>query len=281
MVCKEVVRCPIHGLLYPHEVKDGRCVHCNEPVEVRGREKMSKSKKNVVDPEEMIDRYGADTTRLFCLFASPPEKDLDWSDQGVEGCSRFLNRVWRIVSDHLDLVQEASLPGRGEVFQGADQALHRKTHKTIRKVTEDIDRFHFNTAISAIMELVNSIYQFESNTQTAPRLLREAIEMVVLTLSPFVPHIAEELWRALGYKESIIKTVWPEYDPVAVAEEEMLVVIQVNGKLRDRMRVPVSLGEEDLKQAALGRERVRAFIEGKEIKRVIVVPKKLVNVVCG
>ncbi len=280
MVCKEVLRCPTHGLLYPHDVKDGRCIQCDRSVEIGGKEKMSKSKKNVVDPEEMIDHYGADTTRLFCLFASPPAKDLDWSDQGVEGCSRFLNRVWRIVSSHLDTIQRAPLPKMGDVFEGADQELHRKTHRTIQKVTEDIERFHFNTAISAIMELVNMIYQFESRTEAAPSVLREAIQATILALSPFVPHIAEELWRAIGKKESISKTTWPEYDPVATTDAEMLVVIQVNGKLRDRMSVPFSYGEDELKQAALGRERVRTFTAGKKVKRVVVVPRKLVNIVC-
>jgi leucyl-tRNA synthetase len=281
MVCKEVLRCPTHGLVYPHEVEDGRCVHCNRPVEVGSKEKMSKSKRNVVDPEYLIARYGADTTRLFCLFASPPEKDLDWSDQGVEGSSRFLHRVWRMVFESLDTIQRAELPGSGDVFEGEDQVLHRKTHKTIKKVTEDIERFHFNTAISAIMELVNAIYQFESKSETASPVLREAIEVTVLLLSPFVPHITEELWHTLGKRESVIQTAWPEHDPRATAEQEILVVIQINGKLRDRMRVSASFGDVDVKKAALKRERVRSLIAGKPIKKVIVVPKKLVNVVCG
>jgi len=281
MVCKEVVRCPSHGLLYPDEVKDGRCVHCDRPVEVGGKEKMSKSKKNVVDPEYLIDRYGADTTRLFCLFASPPEKDLDWSDQGVEGSSRFLHRIWRMVFNRLETIQKAPLPGPGDAFDGVAQMLHRKTHQTIKKVTDDIERFHFNTAISAIMELVNAVYQFDAKTETASSVLREAIEITVILLSPFIPHITEELWHTLGKRESVMQTKWPEYDPGATAEEEMLVVIQINGKLRDRMSVPVLFGDEDLKQAALSRERVQTFTEGKKIRKVIVVPKKLVNVVCG
>ncbi len=242
---------------------------------------MSKSKRNVVDPEYLIDRYGADTTRLFCLFASPPEKDLDWSDQGVEGSSRFLGRVWRTVFNRLNAIEGASLPRPGDAFEGPEQALHRKTHRTIKKVTEDIERFHFNTAISAIMELVNGIYQFDSESETAPSVLREAIEMTVLLLSPFVPHIAEEFWHILRKTESILLSEWPENDSSATAEEETLVVIQVNGKLRDRMTVPVSHGEEDLKDAALGRERIRALTMGKRIEKVIVVPNKLVNVVCG
>jgi leucyl-tRNA synthetase len=281
MVCKEVVRCARHGLLYPNEVNGGRCIHCDRVVEVRGTEKMSKSKKNVVDPEYLIDRYGADTTRLFCLFASPPEKDLDWSDQGVEGSSRFLNRVWRMVFNRLDVIKKAPLPGSGDVLEGAEQELHRKTHRTIKKVTEDIDRFHFNTAVSAIMELVNAIYQFDAKTGRGGAVLREAIETAITLLSPFVPHIAEELWRTLGKTESMVQTPWPEFDPAATVEEMILVVIQVNGKLRDRMSVPISLGEEDVKEAALSRDRVRGSTGGKQIKRVIVIPGKLVNVVCG
>jgi leucyl-tRNA synthetase len=172
MVCKEVIRCPSHGLLYPDEVKDGHCTHCGKPVEIGGKEKMSKSKKNVVDPEYLIARYGADTTRLFCLFASPPEKDLDWSDQGVEGSSRFLHRVWRMVLNRLENVEGVSSPAAGEIFEGAERELHRRTHRTIKKVTDDIDRFHFNTAISAIMELVNAVYQFDSEGEPVSTLSR-------------------------------------------------------------------------------------------------------------
>ena len=281
MVCKEVLRCPTHGLLYPEEVRDGRCIQCDRSVEIGGKEKMSKSKKNVVDPEYLIDRYGADTTRLFCLFASPPEKDLDWSDQGVEGSSRFLHRVWRMVFQRMSVIKGAELPRPGAGFEDMDLELHRKTHRTIKKVTEDIDRFHFNTAISAIMELVNVIYQFESKTSQSASVLREAIEMSVVLLSPFVPHIAEELWHALGFRESVLLTEWPQYDSAATVEEEVLIVIQVNGKLRDRMSVPVSMEDEDLKKNALSRPRIQTFTQGKEIRKAIVVPRKLVNIVCG
>jgi leucyl-tRNA synthetase len=280
MVCKEVLRCPNHGLLYPEEVEEGRCARCDRQVEVGGREKMSKSKKNVVDPEYLIDRYGADTTRLFCLFASPPEKDLDWSDQGVQGSSRFLHRVWRMVSSRLNAINGIARPGPDDVFEEPEQVLRRKTHQTIQKVTEDIERFHFNTAISAIMELVNTIYQFDAKTEAARAVLREAIETTIVILSPFVPHISEELWQTLGREKSVIEIPWPEFDPDATAEEEMLVIIQINGKLRDRVSVPVSIGEDDLKKTALNRQRVRTFTEGKQIKKIIVVQKKLVNVVC-
>jgi len=287
MVCKEVYECPKDGYLYPEEVeeRDGsvRCRKCSGPVSVGRLEKMSKSKKNVVDPEHLIEQYGADTARMFCLFASPPEKDLDWSDQGVEGSARFLNRVWRLIYEqHRDLQDLKPFPF-GTVLGGDQKSLRQKAHKAIKKVTEDIERFHFNTAISAVMELVNEIYVSEvkdGKDETSHRVMRESIETVIVLLSPFVPHFAEELWEALGNRESIVKTPWPGYDPEAVQEDEVLIVIQVNGRLRDRMKIPASYGEEEIKTWALKSERIRKLVEGKKIQRVILVPKKLVNIVC-
>jgi leucyl-tRNA synthetase len=287
MVCKEVYECPQDGYLYPEEVEDLgesiRCRKCSGPVSVGRLEKMSKSKKNVVDPEYLIEKYGADTARMFCLFASPPEKDLDWSDQGVEGSARFLNRVWRLFHEQQDALTDVKPLPVGAVLEGDPKSLRQKTHKAIKKVTEDIERFHFNTAISAVMELVNEIYVSEvkdKKDEISDRVMRESLEMVVVLLSPFVPHFAEELWEGLGNRESIIKTRWPDYDPEAVLEEEILIVIQVNGRLRDRMTIPASYGEEEVKAWALKSERIRKLVEGKKIKRVILVPKKLVNIVC-
>jgi len=287
MVCKEVYECSKHGYLFPDEVeKRGEafyCRKCGEQITVGRLEKMSKSKKNVVDPEYLIEKYGADTARMFCLFASPPEKDLDWSDQGVEGSSRFLNRVWRLFYDHHDGFKDVKPFPFGISLEGDQKSLRQKTHKTIKKVTEDIERFHFNTAISAIMELVNEIYVSgikDHTDETSRRVMREAIGTAVVLLSPFVPHFAEELWESLGNKESIIKNPWPDHDREAIVEEEILIVIQVNGKLRDRMTIPASYGEEEAKAWALKSERIQKLIEGKEIKRVILVPKKLVNIVC-
>jgi leucyl-tRNA synthetase len=287
MVCKEVYECPKDGYLFPDEVEEGGegilCRKCGNQISIGRLEKMSKSKKNVVDPEYLIEKYGADTARMFCLFASPPEKDLDWSDQGVEGSARFLNRVWRLFYEqHRHLQNVKPLPF-GSVLEGDQKSLRQKTHKTVKKVTEDIERFHFNTAISAIMELVNEIYVSEIKDRTdemSRRVVREAIEAVVVLLSPFVPHFAEELWEALGNRESIVKTQWPDYDPEAVLEDEILIVIQVNGRLRDRMTIPASYGEEEVKTWALKSERIRKLVEGKEIKRVILIPRKLVNIVC-
>jgi len=285
MVCKETQECPKHGYLFPHEVEDGHCARCGSPVISGKTVKMSKSKKNVVDPQALIDAYGADTVRMFCLFASPPEKDLEWSNQGVEGAFRFLNRVWRLVVDNLEQIRAV------KVFDGtADlpedlRKIHRKVHQTIKKVTTDIeDRFHFNTAISAVMELVNEVYQFLGTEnsgrggQTFP-ILREAVEAIIILLSPVVPHITEELWQMIGRQESILKTPWPVYREEALSVESRLVVLQVNGKVRSRIEVPVTFGDEDLKKVALADERVQRFIEGKPVKKVIVVKGKLVNVV--
>jgi leucyl-tRNA synthetase len=287
MVCKEVLECPKDGYLFPDEVeRKGEAFHCRKcgGQVVGGRlEKMSKSKRNVVDPEYLIEKYGADTARIFCLFAAPPEKDLDWSDQGVEGSFRFLNRVWRLFFEQVSQLRNAASLPIGTSVEGDAKLLRQKTHKTIKKVTEDIERFHFNTAISAIMELVNEIYGSEAKNRdddVSRRLMREAIETTVVLLSPFVPHFAEELWEALGNKESVIQRAWPDYDPEAVLEDEVLIVVQVNGKVRDRITVPASYGEEEIKAWALKSERIQKLTEGKAIKRVILVPQKLVNIVC-
>jgi leucyl-tRNA synthetase len=289
MVCKEVYECPRDGYLFPEEVEgegEGevfRCRKCGGSIAVGRLEKMSKSKRNVVDPEYLIEKYGADTARMFCLFAAPPERDLDWSDQGVEGSARFLNRVWRLVYEQQPRLRGVKPPAFETLLEGEAKTLRQKTHKTIKKVSDDIERFHFNTAISAVMELVNEIYASEvkdRDDDASRRVMREAMESTALLLSPFVPHFAEELWEAMGHTESILRRSWPDYDEKAVQEEEILIVIQVNGKLRDRMTIPASYGEEEVKAWALRSERIQKMLEGREIKRVILVPKKLVNVVC-
>ncbi len=284
MVCKETEECPTHGYLFPDEVKDGRCVHCQAEVMIGNTVKMSKSKRNVVDPEGLLNKYGADTVRMFCLFASPPEKGLEWNDQGVEGSYRFLSRVWRLVVDNFDEAVKVPAHDGKEPLTGQLRDLHRKTHLTIKKVTDDIEnRFHFNTAISAIMELVNEINQFLSQEGKKDGLswsvVREAIETTVVLLSPVVPHITEELWNMLGHDETLLKLPWPAYRPEALEAETKLVILQVNGKVRSRIEVPTSYGEEEIKAEALSDERIQRFVNGKSIKKVIVVQKKLVNVV--
>ncbi|MBW1806488.1 MAG: leucine--tRNA ligase, partial [Deltaproteobacteria bacterium] len=250
MVCKETQECPTHGYLYPYEVEDGCCTNCRKPITTGNTVKMSKSKKNVVDPIELVDQFGADTVRMFCLFASPPERDLEWSDQGVEGSFRFLNRVWRLVVDNLEEILKVPVYEGKEPLSGDLKDIHRKTHETIKKVTTDIeDRFHFNTAISAVMELVNETNRHHNSDQgkgdQAWSVVREAMEATVLLLSPVVPHITEELWEMLGHK----------------------------------IEVPASFSNEEIETAALKDERIKKFISDKQIKKVIVVQQKLVNVV--
>ncbi len=276
MVCKETQCCPEHGWLYPEQVIDGKCTLCGQDVELGRTEKMSKSKKNVVDPNQLIDQYGADTARLFSLFAAPPEKDLEWNEQGVEGCYRFLNRVWRAVTDNLQLIETAVIP---ESTSGEAAVLRRKTHQTIKKVSEDIDgRFHFNTAIAAVMELVNSIYAFKSCKEEAG-VLREALETVVCLLNPFVPHICEELWHLLGHQRGVEASGWPICDESALVAEEITLVIQVNGKVRGKIEVAVAADKELIEAEALAEPNVQRFIEGKQVRKVIVVPGRLINIV--
>jgi leucyl-tRNA synthetase len=284
MVCMETLWCVQHEWLFPSQVRDGKCVECGRVVTVGRMEKMSKSKHNVVDPDEMIRRYGADTTRLFILFAAPPERDLDWNDQGVEGCYRFLNRVWRIVrriaASSAELRRDATSLAAAS---GAALALRRKTHQTMRKVTDDIqERSHFNTAVAAIMELINLLYQVaveEGHDAPTQHALREAAEATALLLSPFTPHIAEELWQQLGHRGSVLRQAWPSYDPMLTQEDEITVVIQVNGRVRSRLTAPASIAEDDLREAALRYERIQEWVAGKTIRKVIVVPQKLVNIV--
>ena len=276
MVCKETQRCPEHGWLYPEEVADSQCTLCEKPVELGRTEKMSKSKKNVVDPNQLIDQYGADTARLFSLFAAPPEKDLEWNEQGVEGCYRFLNRVWRVVVENLELIDGAVVPATNS---GEAKELRRKTHQTIKKVSEDVDgRFHFNTAIAAVMELVNAIYSFKSQ-QENPGVLREALETVVSLLNPFVPHICEELWLLLGHQQGVELSGWPVCDESALVSEEITMVVQVNGKVRGKITVAVAAEAASIEAEALSEPNVQRFIEGKQLRKVVVVPGRLINIV--
>jgi leucyl-tRNA synthetase len=284
MVCKETQECPNHGYLFPYEVVDGQCKKCNAPIITGNTVKMSKSKKNVVDPTELISHYGADTVRMFCLFASPPERDLEWSDQGVEGSFRFLQRMWRLITDHIEALSGVSRYDGQISLPGHLQDIHRKTHETIKKVSIDIeDRFHFNTAISAVMELINDVTRYLNSGQTmdhvAWTVVREAVEATVLLLSPVVPHITEELWQMLGYESSTLMTPWLQYEEAALQVEKILLVLQVNGKVRSRIEIPASFSDKEIEVAALKDDRVQKFIGDKKIKKVIIVRKKLVNVV--
>jgi leucyl-tRNA synthetase len=284
MVCMETLKCPEHGYLLPDETLDGKCSTCGKPVEAGAVEKMSKSKKNTIDPDWIIEKYGADTTRLFSLFAAPPERDLDWNEEGVEGSYRFLGRVWRLVIDNLELIKDCE-PYKGEEpVTSVLRDIHRKTHTTIKKVTEDIEhRFHFNTAISAIMELTNRLYQWEDGEdEKGPlekKVLRETLEAIVLLLSPFAPHVTEELWQRLGSKTPIYQAPWPGFSPDALTTEEVLIVVQINGKVRSRVNVPAGSGREVVEGVAMKDEKVIEWTKGKKIKKTVYVPGKLLNMV--
>jgi leucyl-tRNA synthetase len=284
MVCKETFRCPDHGYLYPEEVREARCIRCGKEIEIGSSVKMSKSTKNVIDPQKLIDRYGSDTVRMFCLFASPPERDLEWSDEGVEGSWRFLNRLWRLISENRGNLSAVKPYDGSPALTPGLKAIYGKTHETIKKITEDIEeRFHFNTAISATMELFNKVSQFlnagDEMSELAWAVIREAVDAMLVLLHPIVPHITEELWAALGNAESLATLSWPTYTEKALEKETRLVVVQVNGKVRTRIEVPVAWGDGEIQDKALNDERILRFIDGKEIKRVIVVQKKLVNIV--
>ena len=247
--------------------------------------KMSKSKGNVVDPNALIKRYGADTARMFSLFASPPELDLEWNDQGVEGGYRFLNRLWRLVHSLLPAINEV------EAFSGSIAdipqkycALRRKTHQTIARVRTDIeDRMHFNTAISGVMELVNELKNYDVEEARADKvlaaLLREAIETVVLLLAPIVPHICEELWEELGNDMGVSYIPVPVVDSDSLVEDTVLVVVQINGKVRERLTVACDMAQDEIKKLALDSKKVQKYIGDKKLRKIIVIPNKLVNIV--
>jgi leucyl-tRNA synthetase len=234
---------------------------------------MSKSKGNIVSPDDIIEKYGTDTARLFILFASPPEKELEWNDQGVEGAYRFLNRVWRLVTE----IEEYRIRDNPD-FTVPNSALRRITHLTIKKVTEDIERFHFNTAISAIMEFVNHLYQQKPHSDQLSAF-KEAINTLIILLSPFVPHIAEEMWEMAGNKGSVINEPWPTYNPEFIKSEEMTIIVQINGKVRSRVTVSADISDDDLRNTVLSDIKVQEWTDNKEIKKFVIVPKKLVSIV--
>lgn len=243
--------------------------------------KMSKSKGNVVSPEEMIARFGADACRLFILFAAPPERDLDWTDTGIEGASRFINRFWRMVTGARYVIGGAQPQARGDLSP-AGRELRRVTHATLKKVTGDLhDRFAFNTAISALMELTNAIYAYRDQAQQNPAVLAEAVRTAVIMIAPFTPHLAEELWHLTGQTGSVHLEPWPAYDESALVMDTITVVVQVGGKVRDRLEVPAGIGEAELRELALAAEKVQPHLAGKAVRDVFVVPGRLVNIVTG
>lgn len=245
--------------------------------------KMSKSKGNIVSPEAIIGKFGADTARLFILFAAPPERDLEWNDQAVEGCYRFINRVWRFVYDYVQgtdgkLVDYNSL---GEL-SSKDKDLRRLVHTTIKRVTDDAGtRFNFNTAISAIMELVNGLYQYRELPDCNKAVMAEAVDTLILVLAPFIPHVTEELWQAVGHDSSVHKQQWPVVDEQALVADEVTVIVQINGKVRDKIVMPINVDKAEAEKIALNQPKIADMVAGKAIKKVVVVPNKLINIVVG
>lgn len=277
----------LYSRFFTKVLKDLKLLDIEEPFKnlltqgmvLRDGAKMSKSKGNTVSPEEIIESYGADTARLFVLFAAPPERDLEWSDQGVEGCFRFLNRIYRLVEE---TIENNSFNNIANDMTKEDKDLQYMINNTIKRVTEDLEeRFNFNTAVSGIMELVNHLYKYKEinkNLINGP-LFKQGIETVIILLSPFAPHITEELWQKIGKDISVYLTEWPKYDEKAIIKDEVEIVVQINGKVREKIMISSSVSKEDMEKAAISSEKIQQLIKGKEVKKIIAVPKKLINIV--
>ena len=278
----------LYARFYHKLLRDEGLVEGNEPFKrlltqgmvLNDGAKMSKSLGNTVDPEEMIQNYGADTVRLFMMFTSPPEQSLEWSDTAINGSYRFLKKLWKLIKTHQDSIKDISGISSNEKFNGNQNKLRRKTHQTISKVTDDIGRrYTFNTAIAAVMELVNEVSAFNGDDELDRQVIKEAIESILLLLSPIVPHICHQLWLDINHDQPIIDARWPKFDSSLLKSETSLIVVQVNGKLRSKLEVDASISEDELKSMALSDEKVVRFIDGNEIKKIIVIPEKLVNIV--
>ncbi|MBR0325067.1 MAG: leucine--tRNA ligase [Selenomonadales bacterium] len=277
----------LYSRFFTKVLRDAGLVDIDEPFErlltqgmvIKDGAKMSKSKGNVVAPGEIISKYGADTARLFILFAAPPERDLEWSDQGVEGAFRFLSRVWRLVAQYEGLIKDADAYDVASLTK-EEKELRRILHHTIKKVTEDIDkRYNFNTAISAVMELVNAVYAIKDANAVNGGLMKEIVSALLRLLAPFAPHMTEELWAQLGEAGSIHKCTWPTYEESALVQDEVEIVLQINGKVRDKVLLPATATKDEMETLALANPRVQGFIGEKQVVKVICVPKKLVNIV--
>jgi leucyl-tRNA synthetase len=287
----------IYSRFWTKVMRDMGLVKNDEPVErlftqgmvIKDGAKMSKSLGNVVSPDEMVARFGADAARLYSLFAAPPDRDLDWQDTGIEGIQRFLGRVYRyVVRNAAPAQKRPPASSNGTNLSSEARQVQRKLHQTIKRVTDDFrGRWHFNTCIAAIMELVNELYAMEDRVGRAPlsadgiptKLLANVQRDLVLLLAPFAPYLAHELWEMLGEKGTLLRAAWPKYDPELAKEEELEIPVQVNGKLRGRITVPADAGEDLVKDRALADEKVKGAIAGKQIVKWIIVPGKLVNIV--
>jgi leucyl-tRNA synthetase len=281
----------LYSRFFTRVIRDLELISISEPFQnlltqgmvIKDGAKMSKSKGNIVDPNYLIEKYGADTARLFSLFAAPPEKDLDWSDKGVEGAYRFLNRIWGIIYKNQFKLQNAKFKiDNISILQTSASRLYRKTHQTIKKVTTDIEReYHFNTAIAGLMELTNEITSFQPESDEDRAVYKFTIEQMLLLLSPFCPHIVEELWEAIGNKPSISEQKWPGWDEDVTREEQIELVIQVNGKLRSKTMIEQGTPEDEIKKISLEDQKIKKIVGNKKIEKVIVVKGKLVNIVIG
>jgi len=255
-------------------------------VHIGGTEKMSKSKNNGVDPQLMVGKFGADTVRLFSMFAAPPEQSLEWHEAGVEGMARFLRRFWREVLTHVsqpDHPEVDQLLKSGSQLNAAQKTLRRQLHETIQKVGDDYGRRHsFNTAIAALMELLNHVSKFDDMSDMGRAVRHEALQAMVLLLNPVTPHVSHALWQALGHKETLLEDVpFPAADPAALVRDSITLAVQVNGKLRGTIEVPVNVAKEEAERLALAEPGVAQFVAGQTVKKVIVVPGKIVNIVAG
>ncbi|MCE5201325.1 MAG: leucine--tRNA ligase [Synergistaceae bacterium] len=273
--------CADLGLL-PNDMREPFKRLLTQGMVIKDGSKMSKSIGNVVDPDEIMKKYGADTARLFILFASPPEKDLDWSDRGVEGANRFLVRVWRLVESNLDGLKSAQRKhvAMKDIKGREEREIKRITHSTLDRVTRDIrDERQFNTAVARLMELTNALIAYRPSNETGWQIMREAVETLLCCLSPFAPHITEELWHLIGNSTFLSVEKWFEVEEDALTEDESTIVLQINGRVREQFSVPVGLSREDLQAEILSREETKKRIEGKEIVKIITVPGKIVNIV--
>jgi leucyl-tRNA synthetase len=282
MICHETYRDADGGKwLYPEDVirvQDGSHVHATTkaPVTVGRSEKMSKSRNNVVDPQAIIDAYGADTARLFMLSDSPPDRDLDWTDAGIDGAWRYVNRLWRMVAEPKAALVAVGSPMPGDLSPAAGTA-HRAIHKTIANVSADLDKFHFNKAVARVRELTNLLEDLDGAQDGW--VLREGLETVARLIGPMMPHLAEEMWQRLGHETLLAETSWPEADEFLLEEDTVTVAVQVNGKLRGTVRLPMDSDRESATSAALDLDNVVKAVGGRPVRKVIVVPNRIINVV--
>jgi leucyl-tRNA synthetase len=285
MITHVAYRCRQHGWIPPKEVKKGnRCPYDDREL-IPELAKMSKSKKNTIAPTEIIEEFGADTERLYTLFMGPPEREIEWSAEGVRGGYRFLNRVWTLVQNYRAVIKTApAIEIKTGLLNKRDKRLWHVVNEKIRSVTEDFRTFHFNTTVAAMMELSNELGDYttaceQKQHELNPALLRQSVEKLILLISPITPFIAEELWRVIGHEQPILEQRWPQPDPEALQRDEKVIVIQVNGKLRDQMTVPAAISENRTELEKLALAKINNRLEGKKPRKVIVVPGKLVNVV--